>query len=149
MHEWTHGFKIDREKCSGSLACMRICPTQAIRVRSGKAELLPELCIDCGSCLKVCPTGAISAATRSLKEVRKFKYKVAVPSPVLFGQFPANISPAHIVEGLKAMGFDAVWIIAAEIELVNRAIRDYMQTWKGRRPLISSSCPVKIGRAHV
>jgi len=144
MREWTHSFKIDREKCSGSLACMRSCPTQAIRVRSGKAEFLPELCIDCGACLKVCPTGAISAATRSLKEVWKFKYKVAVPSPVLFGQFPANISPAHIVEGLKSMGFDAVWIIAAEIELVNRAIRDYMQTWKGRRPLISSSCPVIV-----
>jgi iron only hydrogenase large subunit-like protein len=144
MREWTHGFKIDRAKCLGSLACMRACPTRAIRVRNGKAELLPELCIDCGSCLRVCPTGAISATTRSLKEVWKFKYKVVVPSPVLFGQFPANISPVHIVDGLKSMGFDAVWIIAVETELVNRAIRDYMQNWKGRLPLISSSCPAIV-----
>jgi Fe-S-cluster-containing hydrogenase component 2 len=123
---------------------MRICPTQAIRVKEGKASLLSELCIDCGSCLKACPSGAISAATRPLKEVWDFKYKVAVPSPVLFSQFPPGVSPAHIVEGLKSLGFDAVWPFAVEVALINRAIRDYMEKWKGRYPLISSTCPVVV-----
>ncbi len=123
---------------------MRVCPTQAIRVKEGKASLLSELCIDCGSCLKACPSGAISAATRPLKEVWDFKYKVAVPSPVLFGQFPPGVSPAHIVEGLKSLGFDAVWPFAVEVALINRAIRDYVEKWKGRLPLISSSCPVVV-----
>lgn len=141
MREWTYGFKIDTNKCRGSLNCMRICPTQAIRVRSGKAELLHDLCIDCGYCLRVCPTGAIFATTCAMNEFTDFIYRVAVPSPVLFGQFPANISPAHIVHGLKSLGFNDVWIMAPEIELANRAIRDYMKNWKGRLPLISSACP--------
>jgi len=144
MREWTHSFKIDPDKCNGRLGCMRWCPTQAIRVREGKAKLLPELCIDCGSCLRVCPSGAISAATQSLKDLSKFKYKVAVPSAVLFGQFPAGISPTHIIEGLKSLGFDAVWIIGVETALTNQAIREYMGNWKGKFPLISSSCPVVV-----
>jgi iron only hydrogenase large subunit-like protein len=144
MPELTHSFKIDRDKCTGRLSCMRACPTQAIRVREGKAKLLSELCIDCGSCLRVCPSGAISATTQSLKDVWKFKYKVAVPSAVLFGQFPAVISPSHIIEGLKSLGFDAVWIIGVETALTNQAIREYIGKWKGKFPLISSSCPVVV-----
>jgi len=74
----------------------------------------------------------------------KFKYKVAVPSAVLFGQFPAVISPSHIIEGLKSLGFDAVWIIGVETALTNRAIWEYTGKWKGKFPLISSTCPVVV-----
>ena len=129
-----HGFTIDQKKCDGSLACMRACPTQAIRVKNGKASLMPELCIDCGLCLTVCPSGAIQATTRSFAEIGKYKYKVAVPSPVLFGQFPPAISPGHIVAGLLGLGFDAVWDFAIELALVNRAIVDYVDNWKGPFP---------------
>jgi iron only hydrogenase large subunit-like protein len=144
MRDLTHSFKIDRDKCSGRLGCMRACPTQAIRVREGKAKLLSELCIDCGACLRVCPSGAISATTQSLKDVWKFKYKVAVPSAVLFGQFPVVISPAHIIEGLKSLGFDAVWIIGVETAMINQAIREYIGQWRGKFPLITSTCPVVV-----
>jgi Na+-translocating ferredoxin:NAD+ oxidoreductase RNF subunit RnfB len=144
MREWTHSFKIDPDKCTGRLGCMRACPTQAIRVKEGKARLLSELCIDCGACLRVCPSGAITATTQSLKDLSKFQYKVAVPSAVLFGQFPASITPAHIIEGLKSLGFDEVWIIGIETALTNQAIREYMGKWKGKFPLISSSCPVVV-----
>lgn len=128
---------------------MRSCPTHAIRVKDGKARLLPELCIDCGYCLKVCPSGAIQATTRSFAEIDKFKYKVAVPSPVLFGQFPLSISPSHIVAGLRSLGFDAVWDFTVELALVNRAILDYVERWEGPHPLISVSCPVVVRLVQV
>jgi iron only hydrogenase large subunit-like protein len=139
-----HGFKIDHEKCRGKLACMRACPTGAIRVKEGKAEVLSDLCIDCGSCLRVCPSGAISPTTRSLKEVKDFRYKVAVPSSILFGHFPMEVTPAHVIEGLKSIGFDSVYAYVVEVALANRAIRDYVEKWKGRYPLISSNCPVIV-----
>lgn len=144
MNELKHGFVIDRDACQGKLTCMRVCPTRAIRVRGGKAELDPELCIDCGNCLRACTTGAIKATTQTFAEIGKFKYKVAVPSPVLYSQFPVGITPAHVVEGLKEIGFDAVWDMSAEIGLVNRAIKDYLAGWKGQFPLISVSCPVTV-----
>ncbi|HUW81867.1 MAG TPA: [Fe-Fe] hydrogenase large subunit C-terminal domain-containing protein [Phycisphaerae bacterium] len=149
MPESTHGFKIDQQQCRGCLACMRSCPTQAIRVKYGKAELLPRLCIDCGSCLKACGSGAIQATTRSFAEIGKFRFKVAVPSPVLFGQFPLGVSPAHVVAGLQSLGFDAVWNFAVELAVVNRAIAEYVETWKGPHPLLSVSCPVIVRLVQV
>lgn len=139
-----HGFKIDHVKCRGKLACMRACPTHAIRVRKGKAEFVSDLCIDCGSCLRVCPSGAISPITRSLKEVKNFEYKVAVPSPILFGHFPMGVTPSHVIEGLKSLGFDSVYPHVVEVALVNRAIRDHMGKMKGHYPLISSNCPAIV-----
>ncbi len=149
MPEQTHGFTIDERKCEGRLACMRACPTQAIRVRNGKAGLLPELCIDCGLCLTLCPSGAIQATTRSFAEMGEYKYKVAVPSPVLFGQFPPAILPSHIVTGLLGLGFDAVWDFTVELALVNRAIVEYVENWKGPFPLLSVSCPVVVRLVQV
>ena len=131
------------------MACMRVCPTQAIRVRDGKAKVLPALCVDCGFCLSVCPTNSIQPTTRSFADLDRFKFKVAVPSPVLFGQFPQGISPAHIIAGLKGIGFDAVWNFAVDIALVNRAIRDYVTSWTGPFPLISIACPVIVRLVQV
>lgn len=149
MPESTHGFTIDEERCNGRLACMRACPTQAIRVRNGKAKLLPRLCIDCGSCLRVCPSGAIQATTRPFAEIDRFKYKVAVPSPVLFGQFPTAVTPPQVVAALLGLGFDAVWDFEVELALVNRAILDYVNKWEGPHPLLSVSCPVIVRLVQV
>jgi iron only hydrogenase large subunit-like protein len=149
MNELRHGFDIDTDLCQGRMECMRTCPTQAIRVKGGKAQLIPELCIDCGSCLGVCPTGAIKAATIKFDELNQFKFKVAVPSPVLFTQFPKSDTPAHVGRALLDLGFDAVWDYSVDIELINRAIEDCLKRWKGPFPLISSSCPVIVRLVQV
>jgi hypothetical protein len=128
---------------------MRVCPTHAIRVKDGKARYQPDRCIDCGVCLTACPSGAICATTWSVEDLSRFKFKVAVPSPALFGQFPAGITPAHIVEGLLTLGFDAVWDYSVEVGLVGRAIHDYVENWKGAFPLISISCPVVVRLVQV
>ncbi|HPK05517.1 MAG TPA: 4Fe-4S binding protein, partial [Bacteroidales bacterium] len=54
-----HALYFCKETCIGCTHCMRVCPTQAIRVRNGKAELLPNRCIDCGECYRVCPVDAV------------------------------------------------------------------------------------------
>jgi iron only hydrogenase large subunit-like protein len=145
MTEFAHGFRIEEDACDGCLACMRVCPTSAIRVRHGKAQVLSELCIDCGSCLRVCSRGAMMATTRTLEEIgRSFAFKVAVPSPVLFMQFPAEVHAEHIVQGLLASGFDAVWDYGVDLVLGARAIVDYVERWGGPRPLIGMTCPVIV-----
>ncbi|MGB9006962.1 MAG: [Fe-Fe] hydrogenase large subunit C-terminal domain-containing protein [Candidatus Aminicenantales bacterium] len=145
----THGFKIEADRCNGCLACMRICPTHAIRVKNGKARYEPGQCIDCGSCLTACRYGAITATTLSSEDLFKFQFKVAVPSPVLFGQFPAGITPDHIHEGLHWLGFDAVWDYGVDLILAGRAITRYLADWKGTFPLISTSCPVIVRLVQV
>ena len=158
MAEYAHGFRLDEGLCDGCLACMRVCPTMAIRVKHGKALVLPELCIDCGSCLKACPQGAFTATTRTLEEFDRFAYKVAIPSPVLFGQFPLDVRPEHIAQGLLAVGFDAVWDYGVEMRLVTRAIVDYVESWRPARdrgardqaPLLTGTRPcARPDRGHL
>jgi len=149
MTNLTHGFRIEQEKCRGCLSCMRVCPTHAIRVKDGKARYKPDHCIDCGVCLTACPSNAIVATTASVKDLSQFKFKVAVPSPVLFGQFPSGITPSQVVDALLSLGFDAVWDYGVETGLVTRAIRDYVDNWKGPFPLISISCPVVVRLVQV
>ena len=149
MDKLTHGFRIDRGKCQGCLSCMRVCPTHAIRVKNAKAQYRSDSCIDCGVCLTACSNDAICATTTLVEDLSQFKFKVAVPSPVLFGQFPTGITPAQIVDGLHALGFDEVWDYSVDINLVARAIQQYVDQWTGPTPLISVSCPVVVRLVQV
>ena len=47
-----HSVTLDKNKCKGCTACLKRCPTEAIRIRDGKAKILQDLCIDCGECDK-------------------------------------------------------------------------------------------------
>ena len=50
--------KVDREKCKGCKACMKIgCP--AISMKDGKAAIDETLCVGCGLCEQMCKFGAI------------------------------------------------------------------------------------------
>jgi iron only hydrogenase large subunit-like protein len=120
---------------------MRHCPTQAIRVRGGKAVISEELCVDCGTCISVCPSGAIVPITDPPAEISRFKYKVVVPSPVLYSQFESSIHPYIIHLALKKLGFDEVVDSGASSAALARALVKYMKKYQGRLPLISSHCP--------
>lgn len=149
MNELTHGFRINADKCTGRMACMRACPTHAIRVKKGRAAVIPQLCIDCGSCLVECLSGAIVPTTLTFAELDRFKFKVAVVSPALYTQFALKDTPAQVNRALRQLGFDAVWEYAVDIELIDLAIRDYVKNWDGPFPLISSSCPVVVRLVQV
>ncbi len=141
--EYAHGFTMDASRCDGCLACMRVCPTHAIRVKQGKATVRQQLCIDCGSCLATCSRGVFSPKTASLEDFDRFAFKVAIPSPVLYGQFPRDVTPEHIAQGLVAVGFDAVWDYGVDTRLVAQAIVDYLDTWRWVRPVISIACATR------
>ena len=53
MNTYFHSVRLDEEKCMGCTNCIKRCPTQAIRVRSGKAHIISERCIDCGECINI------------------------------------------------------------------------------------------------
>lgn len=141
MAQYYHAHKVDLDKCRGHMSCMRHCPTQAIRIRGSKAIISEELCVDCGTCISVCPSGAIVPITDPVAELSHFKYKVVVPSPVLYSQFESNIHPYIIHLALKKLGFDEVVDAGASSAALARALVKYMKKYRGRLPLISSHCP--------
>lgn len=144
MNHYFHSIRIDREKCSGRMKCMRICPTQAIRIRGGKATILEEKCIDCGECITACPSSAIIPLTDPFGELTKFKHTVAIPSPALYAQFGREILPDKILSGLKKLAFDDAFDLALTCGEVSFAIQEYLKAYKGPKPLISNACPTVV-----
>ena len=120
---------------------MRQCPTQAIRVRDGKSSFSDDLCIDCGGCITACPSGAIVPSADHVESVSQFKYKVLLPTPVLYSQFNPGIHPYVIQLALKQLGFDEVVNLTKTTAVLTRALMLYLREYKGRLPLISSYCP--------
>ena len=64
-----HSIRLLRSQCQGCVTCVKACPTEAIRVRNGKAELIEARCIDCGECLRRCGYHAIVAETDNWKKL--------------------------------------------------------------------------------
>ena len=144
MDRFFHSVTLDKDKCLGCTNCIKRCPTEAIRVREGKAQIISERCIDCGECIRVCPHHAKKARYDHLSVLEGWKYKIAIPAPALFGQFN-NLDDIDIVlTGLKQMGFDDVYEVSRGAELVSDATRKLMADGRLPKPVISSACPAGV-----
>jgi len=144
LQEYYHSVTLRREKCMGCTNCIKRCPTEAIRVRDGKARIIPERCIDCGECIRVCPYHAKVAVTDPLDSIHRFKYKIALPAPSLYGQFKNLKSIDSVLQGLKGLGFDDVFEVARGADYVTQFSKKVIQNWRGPKPLISSACPAIV-----
>ena len=107
----------------GCVSCMKRCPTEAIRVRNGKARIHYERWISCGECVRVCPHQAkkVIYDDFSIIEDPRFKYKIApFPRPSCFTRQFENLDNLnYLIEGLLKIGFDDVYEVARGAELVS------------------------------
>ena len=141
MQEFFHSVTLDRDKCRGCINCIKRCPTEAIRVRTTKAQIIAERCIDCGECIRVCPHHAKRATSDKLSILSKFEYTIALPAPSFVAQFN-NLEDVDIVlNALLDFGFDEVYEVARAAEIVSAATRKLMEEGALPRPVISSACP--------
>lgn len=142
MAGYNHSVLLDTEKCKGCTNCLKRCPTQAIRVRDGHAQINAARCIDCGECIRICPYKAKKASYDKLDVIKKFKYKIALPPPSLYGQFDRLDDIDYLLQGLLDFGFDDVSEVACAAEIVSGYTRRYLRRTDIPRPVISSACPV-------
>ncbi len=144
MNKYFHSVELNADLCCGCTNCLKRCPTEAIRIRGGKAHILSERCIDCGECIRICPHHAKHARSNQLEEINNYKIKIAIPAPALFGQFN-NLNDIDIVlTGLRALGFDVVYEVSRGAELVSEATRRMIAEGKLNKPIISSACPAVV-----
>ena len=128
MHTYEHSVLLDPKKCTGCTTCLRHCPTEAIRIRDGKAVINESRCIDCGECIRVCPHKAKKAVCNKLEDMDRFQWKIALPAPTLYGQFD-NLDDVDIVlSGLLRIGFDDVYEVSQAAEMVSAYTRLYLGT---------------------
>lgn len=138
-----HSVTLDKDRCRGCTNCIKRCPTEAIRVRDGKARIINERCIDCGECIRVCPYHAKLAVTDSLDMMKDFKYKIALPAPSLYGQF-RDLTINQILSALLDVGFDEVFEVAYAAEIVSKFTREALTKGNLKKPVISSACPAVV-----
>lgn len=139
--DYKHSVSLDVEKCKGCTACLKRCPTEAIRIHDGHAVISPVRCIDCGECIKVCSSKAKKATHDSLSVLNDYKYTIALPAPSFYGQFDNLDNIGYIIKGLKELGFDDVFEVACAAELVSAYTRKYINREDVKKPVISSACP--------
>lgn len=143
-----HSVHLIESKCKGCVNCIKRCPTEAIRVRDGKAHILEERCIDCGECVRNCPNKAKDVVADALDAIQKFRYKVALPAPAIYGQFRSGTDPEKVLAALLELGFDEVADVAFGADLVAAKTRELVDQSK-ILPVISSACPAVVRLVQV
>ena len=135
----------EREKCKSCYACIRNCPTKAIRVRENLAEVIKERCIDCGVCIQICVVKAKQAESdmglvwQLLGERQPVIALLSAPFPAAFPEF----HPGQLVTALKKLGFSEVMEDAFGVELICREYTRLLAEDKGKT-FLSATCPVVV-----
>lgn len=130
--------------CTACSHCMRVCPTEAIRIKNGKATIFENKCIDCGECYKVCPSNAIYVEQDDFNSIFNYQYRVAIIPAVLSGQFYELDTIEPIFATLKEIGFTHVYEVENSTDMLSTFTQEYMNEHQSVKPLISCFCPAIV-----
>lgn len=139
-----HALKVMPDLCTACSHCMRVCPTEAIRIRGGKAIIFDNACVDCGACYKACPSSAIYIEQDDFNLIFNYKYRVAIVPAVLVGQFSASIKTENIYATLVQIGFTHVYEVENSVDQLNSFILEHVTENSHKKPLISCFCPAVV-----
>jgi iron only hydrogenase large subunit-like protein len=142
--KYFHSHIILNEKCTGRMRCLKACPTKAIRLRHNKINYFDDLCVDCGACINMCPENVYVPVIDEISDFDKYKFKIAIPSTILYTQFGQNIHPEIIHQALKNIGFDAVADVSQKSHELSFVIAEHLKNNQIAKPIFSSFCPSLI-----
>ncbi|MEE9207237.1 MAG: diguanylate cyclase [Gemmatimonadota bacterium] len=132
------------DKCTRCMACVRVCPVDAIAVTDDEVRIVGDACIECGLCVPSCFHAAIDV-TGQIAECRAaIEAGLAVlilPSEAFVFFFPAT--PEQLMNACYAAGFHDVYVESLGDELV---AREYLRIWheRKRRGMVRSTSPVVV-----
>ncbi len=139
-----HALYVDNEKCIRCTHCVKVCPTEAIRIVNAQVVIREDRCVDCGECMRACPHKAINIEHDDLGQIWKYKYRVLLFPSVFLGQFPEKITEDQIYASLLEIGFTHAYEVEQPIEVLKNKLREQIKNNKTEYPVISSFCPAII-----
>lgn len=139
-----HTVTLDADRCIGCGSCIKRCPTEAIRVRNGKASIIYDKCVACGECVRICKSLAKIPSYDKFDIINNYKYKIALVAPSFYGQFSSVTNVNYVLTALKTIGFDFVFEVGIGAELVSQVTQKLVASGKLRRPVISTACPAVL-----
>ncbi|MBR4400528.1 MAG: 4Fe-4S dicluster domain-containing protein [Synergistes sp.] len=101
-----HSVKISREACQGCVNCIKICPTEAIRIVDGEINIISELCIDCGECLRSCSRQALGIQGDDWNKIKEAPKVTLLPDPVFYSQFSHYMDPSALESVVSSFGYE-------------------------------------------
>lgn len=139
-----HALKLNDYLCSGCTACMKICPTGAIRIKGGKAVLSDNKCVDCGECIKACSKKAIYIKQDDFQLLENYGCRVALVPATFIGQFDEKYKTKEIYSCLYKLGFTHIYEVEHSVEFLTELYKEYMAAHPDIRTFISPYCPAVI-----
>ncbi|HVH66929.1 MAG TPA: diguanylate cyclase [Gemmatimonadales bacterium] len=137
-------FKIKQDACVACMACVRVCPADAVAVEGTQVHIVDSACTRCGLCLPACPHDAIEATgdvahALELALTGRAALILSVECAVYF--YPST--PEQVVNACYGAGFRTVNRGVLGDELV---AREYLSLWAddGWGTMIRSTCPVIV-----
>lgn len=134
-------YTVDTE-CHDCYKCVRQCPVKAIKIKEGRAEVLPELCIACGHCVEVCPSKAkhVRNDINRTKNILNEKKCIISLAPSFRREFTAK-EQSSLISAFEKLGFYGVSETALGAEQLSRKISEQLSSDIPGKLLISSACP--------
>jgi diguanylate cyclase (GGDEF)-like protein len=137
-------YEVNAQKCVACLACVRVCPAEAVAVDGAVVSIVDEACVRCGLCVPACPHDAID----TVGDLAKATALAAGGKAVLIltveaaAHFYPN-APEQVINACYQAGFRTVHHGVLGDELV---ADEYLRLWADRRwgTMIRSTCPVIV-----
>lgn len=140
MKGYNHHFILNIDDCIGCTRCMRVCPTEAIRIVNGKVTLLAHQCVNCGACLTACHVHAFNMVGDEKAQLKNHSFNVAILPIAIYGMVQELDDLNVIYETLYDIGFDAVFDSSIVYELMGEKIEQYLKG-NPNTPSVLTHCP--------
>ncbi|NNK48232.1 MAG: 4Fe-4S binding protein, partial [Gemmatimonadetes bacterium] len=126
------------------MACVRVCPVEAIAVAGNEVRIDSATCIECGLCVPSCYHDAIDVVgdiDPCLESIDAGRALLILPNEISVYFFPAT--PEQILNACFEVGFQTVYFEAVGDELV---AAEYLRLWNdgGYRSWLRSTSPVVV-----
>ncbi|MBO5964034.1 MAG: 4Fe-4S binding protein [Bacteroidales bacterium] len=136
----------EENNCQDCYKCIKACPVKAIKIQSGSASIIPELCIYCGMCTLICPANA-KKIRNDLDEVKQSlmrNEKIIVSlAPSYLSEY-ASEEIGMVIAAFREAGFWKVSQTAIGAEKVAEETKKWLDEQPSNGVYISSCCPTAV-----
>lgn len=141
----TVGLKFSiNDKCTACMACVRVCPVEAVSISGSEVAIVEDTCIECGLCVPACYHDAIDVvgdAARCRDALDRGRVALILPTEAVVFFYPAT--PEQLINACFDAGFERIYFESVGDELV---AGEYLQLWqeKDERSWIRSTSPIVV-----